>query len=88
MLFRGDQVAGTATAASLIWASPGTGTLGASYLLLDVGELDQTDEFGNLTGTISVRNHLGVVSAAASLIEGLDVGLNFKVIQFRLSCRG
>ena len=88
VLFRGDQVAGTATAASLLVASPGTGTLGASYLLLDVGELDQTDEFGNVTGTISVRNHLGVISAASSPVPRLNIGLNFKIVQFRLSCRG
>jgi hypothetical protein len=88
VLFRGEQVAGTATAASLLFASPGRGTLGASYLLLDVGDLDQTDEFGNVTGTISVRNHLGVISAAASPLEGLNVGVSFKIVQFRLSCRG
>ena len=88
VLFRGDQVAGTATAASVLVAGEGTGTLGASYLLLDVGELDQTDEFGNITGTITVRNHLGVLSGAATLVPGLSVGVSFKIIQFRLSCRG
>jgi hypothetical protein len=88
VLFRGDLVAGTATAASLLVAGQNTGTLGASYLLLDVGELDQTDEFGNVTGTITVRNHLGVLSGAATLVPGLSLGLSFKMIQFRLSCRG
>jgi hypothetical protein len=88
VLFRGDQVAGTATAASVLVAREGTGTLGASYLLLDVGEVDQTDEFGNVTGTITVRNHLGVISGAATLLPGLSVGVSFKMIQFRLSCRG
>jgi hypothetical protein len=88
VLFRGDQVAGTATAASVLLAGEGTGTLGASYLLLDVGDLDQTDQFGNVTGTITVRNHLGVVSGAATLVPGLSVGVSFKMIQFRLSCRG
>jgi len=88
VVFRGDQVAGTATAVSLLFAGSNTGTLGASYLLLDVGDLDQTDEQGNVTGTISVRNHLGVLSAAATLVPGLTLGVNFKVIQFRLSCRG
>ena len=88
VLFRGDQVAGTSTAASVLVAGEGTGTLGASYLLLDVGELDRTDEFGNVTGTITVRNHLGVISGAATLVPGLSVGVSFKMIQFRLSCRG
>jgi hypothetical protein len=88
VLFRGDQVAGTSTAVSVLVAGEGTGTLGASYLLLDVGELDQTDEFGNVTGSITVRNHLGVLSGAATLVPGLSVGVSFKMIQFRLSCRG
>jgi hypothetical protein len=88
VLFRGDQVAGTATALSVLVAGESTGTLGASYLLLDVGELDQTDEFGNVTGTITVRNHLGVISGAATLVPGLSLGVSFKIVQFRLSCRG
>jgi hypothetical protein len=88
VLFRGDQVAGTATAASVLFAGENTGTLGASYLLLDVGDLDQTDEFGNVTGAITVRNHLGVISGAATLVPRLSVGVSFKMIQFRLSCRG
>lgn len=88
VLVRGDQVAGTAYAVSGLAHAPGRGTLGLSYLLLDVGDLDQTDEFGNVTGTISVRNHLGVLSAAASPLSGLRVGVSFKIIQFRLSCRG
>jgi hypothetical protein len=88
VVFRGDQVAGTATAASVLFAGANTGTIGASYLLLDVGELDQTDDQGNVTGTISVRNHLGILSGAATLVPGLTLGVNFKIIQFRLSCRG
>jgi len=88
VLFRGSQVAGTSTAASVLLAKPGTGTVGASYLLLDVGDLDVTDEFGNVTGSITVRNHLGVISASASPLDALRIGVSFKVIQFRLSCRG
>jgi hypothetical protein len=88
VLFRGDQIAGTATAASLLLARPGVGTLGASYLLLDVGDQDFTDPSGNFLGTISVRNHLGVISAAASLLEGLTAGVSFKIVSFRLTCRG
>lgn len=88
VLFRGDQIAGTATALSALLAEPGVGTIGASYLLLDVGDQDFTDSNGNFLGTISVRNHLGVISAAATLLDGLSAGVNFKIVQFRLSCRG
>lgn len=88
VLFRGDHVAGTATAVSGVWGGPASGTLALSYFLLDAGELEQRDENGNYTGTITIRNHLGVVSAATELTERLNVGLSLKVVQFRLSCRG
>jgi hypothetical protein len=88
VVFRGDQVAGTATAASGLFTRPGIGTAGASYLLLDVGDQDLTDASGNVLGTVSVRNHLGIVSGAARLAARLSIGVSFKVVQFRLSCRG
>ena len=88
VLFRGDHVAGTATAITGLWANNGMGTLGASYFLLDAGEIDQTDEFGNYTGTITIRNHLGLVSGATKLGRRVAAGVSFKVIRFQLSCRG
>jgi hypothetical protein len=88
VVFRGEQVAGEATAVSGLFVRPGFGTAGASYLLLDVGDQDLTDAAGNVLGTVSVRNHLGVVSGATRLAERLTVGVSFKVVQFRLSCRG
>jgi hypothetical protein len=88
VLFRGDHAVGTATAISALFARPGVGTVGASYLLLDVGDQQLTDADGNVLGTVSVRNHLGIASVAARFFGRLDVGMNFKVVQFRLSCRG
>ena len=88
VILRGDHAVGTATAVSLLGTRPGVGTLGFSYLLLDIGDQDLTDPDGNILGTISVRNHLGVASAAAQILDRLDAGVNFKVVQFRLSCRG
>lgn len=85
---RGDQAAGTATAVSVALARPGVGTLGASYFLLDAGDQDFVDRDGNVLGTISVRNHLGVLSGAARFLGRLDAGLNVKIVQFRYSCRG
>ncbi|HKJ01607.1 MAG TPA: PorV/PorQ family protein [Longimicrobiales bacterium] len=87
-LLRGDLAVGTTTAASVLFARPGVGTLGISYLLLDAGDQEYKDVNDNLVGSISLRNHLAVVSAAAHLLPGLDAGVNFKVVQFRLSCRG
>lgn len=88
LLLRGDGVAGTSTAASVLLVHRGVGTLGLSYQLLDIGSQEYTDRDDNLLGTISVRNHLAIVSAAAELLPGLDAGVNFKVVEFRRSCRG
>lgn len=88
VLLRGDLAVGTSTAASALLARSGVGTIGVSYLLMDVGDQEQRDFYDNLTGTISVRNQLAVVSAGAHLVGGLDAGVNFKVVQFRMTCRG
>jgi hypothetical protein len=88
VIFRGDHVAGTATALTGLWARPGVGSLGASYLLLDAGDIDQTDEFGNYTGNITIRNHLGIVSAATNIGDRFAAGVNLKVVRFQLACRG
>ena len=88
LLYRGDYVAGSGTAASGLMSRSGIGAVGLTYQLLDVGEQDLTDEQGNVLGTITVRNHLGVASVATRVFDRLNIGFNFKVVQFRQSCRG
>lgn len=88
VLFRGDHLAGNATAVSALLAGNQVGTLGFSYLLLDVGDQDLRDTDGTILGTVSVRNHLGVVSAAARILERVSLGVNFKAVQFRFACKG
>lgn len=88
LVYRGDHpVAGEATAASLVLA----GALGAgavSYQLIDVGSQDVTDIEGNVIGTLTGRNHLGVVSLAARLQDLVSLGVNVKLVRFQFSCRG
>ncbi len=88
VLFRGDNPVGPATAISALLVRNGVGTIGLSYFLLDGGSQELRDADGNDLGTISVRNHLGVASAAARLGSRLNLGLNLKLVQFRFSCRG
>ena len=88
LLYRGEHVAGEATAVSVLLHRQGVGTAGVSYQLLDVGDQDLTDEQGQVRGSISVRSHQGVVSFAAPLFDRLAAGINFKVVQFRVGCRG
>lgn len=88
VLLRGDIAEGVSTAVSALLARPGIGTLGISYLLRDDGKQESKDIDNNLVGTVSFRHHLAIVSAAATMLPGLDAGVNFKVVQFRASCRG
>lgn len=88
VILRSDHVAGAATALSALWRHPSAGTLGFSYFLLDAGEIEQTDDLNNPTGYVTIRNHLGVLSAATRVVDNVSAGLNFKVIRFQYSCRG
>lgn len=88
LVFRGENFGGDATAASLTLARPGLGAAGFSYQLLDFGSIPQTDDQGNVTGSISLREHLGVLSLGTELWRHLAVGLNVKIVQDRFSCRG
>ncbi|HZD05309.1 MAG TPA: hypothetical protein VE173_10335, partial [Longimicrobiales bacterium] len=62
LFFRTENVGGETTAASLVFAKPGLGSLGVAYELLDLGDQESTDPQGNPTGTISFRNHQAMVS--------------------------
>lgn len=88
MIYRGDQLAGKATATSFLFPWQRVGTFGLSYLLLDQGDQVRTDNRGNQLGSISVRNHLAIASFATSLPWGITAGANLKLVQYRLSCRG
>ncbi len=88
MVYRGDQLVGESTAISVLLPWKGVGTFGASYFLLDVGEQDLRDEFGNVLGSLSVRNHLAIASFAASFAGRVHAGINMKLVQFRGACRG
>ncbi len=88
LVHRGNDLAGEATAISLLLTRRPLGSLALSYQLLDIGSQDLTDINNNVLGTISVRNHLAIVSFATQLLDQLDTGLNFKVVQFRIDCRG
>ncbi|MEX2527367.1 MAG: PorV/PorQ family protein [Gemmatimonadota bacterium] len=88
VIYRGDHLAGEATALSLVSPRGRFGTFGLSYQLLDVGDQLLTDGTGEVQGSLSIRNHLAVLSYALRLAPRLDVGTNVKLVQFRVSCRG
>lgn len=88
MLVRSDPLGLTTTAVSVVSERRGTGVLAFTYLLLDGGSQDFTDDDGNTTGTFSVRNHLGMVTAASRLAPGIDVGVGLEFVAQRAGCRG
>jgi len=87
-VYRGNHLAGEATGFSLVLARQPLGVLGLSYHLLDLGDQDLTDGEGNVLGSFSFRDHLAVVSFGLQILPGLDTGLNFKIFQSRITCRG
>lgn len=88
MVYRGSTLAGDQTAFSVVLFRPELGSAAISYQLLDIGDQELRDRDGQLLGTISLRSHLGIASFATELSDKLTAGLNFKVLQFRQSCRG
>ena len=88
LIMRGDPLAGVSTALSWSIVRQPLGVLGLSYHLLDGGEQNRVDDQGNVIGTFSIRNQVGLVSVATSLARWLDIGLNMKIVRFDLDCRG
>ncbi len=87
-VFRSNHLAGEATAFSLLLSRSPLGTLGLSYQLLDLGDQDYRDKEGNVLGTVSFRDHLAIATYGTSIFSWLDAGVNFKVFQSRVTCRG
>lgn len=85
---RGEDLAGDATSITGQFVRAGLGALSVSYQLTDVGDQIYTDNQQNELGVISHRNHVGVISAAATLVGGLAAGVNLKMVQQRFTCRG
>jgi hypothetical protein len=81
-------LAGDATALSLILTPARVGTLGLSYQLLDVGEIEATDDRGQTIGSLSLRHHLLIATYATPITGGVSTGFNYKFYQFRVGCSG
>ncbi|MSR23430.1 MAG: hypothetical protein EXR92_07805 [Gemmatimonadetes bacterium] len=88
MFYQGEHLSGDGTSISVLLAPTPTGVLGAPYSLLDSGSQDVTDDTGTVVGSITVRSHHAVLSAASGLTSWLSGGMNLKWVQFRLGCLG
>ena len=87
-VYRGNHLAGEATGFSLLLGRQPLGALGISYQLLDLGDQDLRDGEGNFLGSVSFRDHLAIGSFGLQVLPRLDTGINFKIFQSRITCRG
>ncbi len=87
-VYRGNHLAGEATGFSVILGKQPLGAVGISYQLLDLGDIDSRDGEGNYLGSISFRDHLAIISFGLQILPRLDTGINFKIFQSRITCRG
>lgn len=85
---RGEDLAGEATSISALFARPALGVLGTSYQLTDLGEIERRDSQGNFLGTVFIRNHTGILTLASEVAGGVSAGVNLKLLQQRVTCRG
>lgn len=88
MIYSGGEHLYESTALNVLWPLSRLGTVGLSYYLLDLGETEIIDEFQNVRGKESHRNHLAIASFGAALPWGVHAGVNAKVVQYRVGCRG
>ena len=88
MVYSGQQLAGPAIAVNVLFPWGRLGTFGISYFLLDEGDQDITNRFGDVEGSITFRNHVGIASFGTSLPAGISAGINMKLVQFRVGCLG
>ena len=62
------------------------GTIGVAYRLIDLGEIESTDRFGNVTGSLRLLEQALFATFATTMAEGLSAGISYTLFQFRQEC--
>jgi type IX secretion system protein PorV len=81
-------VAGVGDALTFVAPIRSYGTLGASINILNIGDQQVTDPFGEVIGRILPRDVVFAASYATAITRRLTGGLNYKLIQLRVDCSG
>lgn len=81
-------VAGVGDALSFVLPTHSFGTTAFSINILNIGEQQVTDDFGNVVGVILPRDVVFAGTYALSLAKRLTAGMNYKLIQLRVDCSG
>jgi hypothetical protein len=80
--------AGRISAVGAYVPSPRIGVIGAGLYLVDYGDLEATDSSGAPIARVSPRNLALLASYATSLPGGIVIGVNYKLVEFRVDCTG
>ncbi|HUF49255.1 MAG TPA: hypothetical protein VMN60_00365 [Longimicrobiales bacterium] len=62
------------------------GVVGIAYRLIDYGEAEATDDFGNPTGILRLLEQSLLATFATTMADGLTAGISYKLFQFRQDC--
>src|SRR5258706_13654534 len=81
-------VAGRSNVLGAYFPSRGIGVFGGAVYLVDYGDLDRTDINGNTIARIAPRNFEFLASYATNLTGSFVLGINYKLVQFRVDCSG
>jgi hypothetical protein len=85
-----DAFFGSGDVLALAVHTPSLGTVAVAGYIVNYGDLDLTsrDGSGIPIGRISPRNIALSVSYATDVVGGLDFGVTYKLVQFRVDCAG
>jgi len=82
-----QSIGGTADAVSVVAHSKLLGSFGVSASLRDFGSSTNSDDGGTEGGTVLPRSLIYAATYAAA-VERLNVGLSYKLVQWRIDCTG
>ena len=82
-----QSIGGTADAVSVVAHSKLLGSFGVSASLRDFGSTATADDGGTEHGTVLPRSLIYAATYAAA-VERLNVGLSYKLVQWRVDCSG
>jgi hypothetical protein len=80
--------AGRTHAVGAFFPSARIGVLGGAVYLVDYGNLEATDSTGAPIARVSPRNVEFLASYATTVGRGLFLGVNYKLVEFRVDCSG
>src|SRR3954468_4049756 len=81
-------IAGVGDALTFVLPTHSFGTTALSLNILNIGDQQVTDEFGQVVGVILPRAVVLAGSYALAFTRRLAAGINYKVIQLRVDCSG